>query len=477
MPVTGNYFEALGLAPLRGRLFSAAHDQPGAGAAVLSYDGWTRNFHSDPDVVGQTILISGTPFVVMGVTSPSFLGTVPPVIPRVYATWQAVREVPSGYMIGRVKRGASLDTARADFARIASQLRTERGTPVSVAVYPARTSMPGSERAFSLFGTLFMVIVGAVLWSACSNVAILQLVRSNSRRREMAIRLAIGASRAQLVRQLLAENLLLAAVAGSLGVGLAIGTARWLTQLQLPVPMPIALTFDFDWRVATFAVAVSVGATLFSGLGAALDARRTTAAGVLRHDAGSSHQAVRRRSLIVTQVALTTVLLVVAVALTRSLIRPPDRGLNADGVLMATVSLPGNRYTAEQAGPFFERLLSAAESTRGVMSATVVETIPLANNRPLSNVAVVTDRLGQPTETREDTPRVLLNHVSRGHFRTLGISLLEGRDFDARDDSRAPRVVIVNETLRQRMWPGASGLGQRLRIDREFRHGRRHRPG
>ena len=310
------------------------------------------------------------------------------------------------------------------------------------------------QRAFSLFAALFMVIVGAVLWAACSNVAILQLLRSTARRKEMAIRLAIGATRLQLVRQLLVENLMLAVLAGLVGAALAVFTARWLTQIPLPVPMPIGLTFDFDWRVAVFAVTVSALATVLAGLTAALDARRADVAGVLRQEA--SVPRVVSKNLIVTQVALTTVLLVIAVALTRSVTRPPDRALDANGVVMANISLPRAQYAADQARSFFERLVRAAESAPGTTAATLVETIPLANNRPLASMELVIEERVDIPDARVASPRVLVNHVSRGHFRTLGIALVQGRDFGAQDDERAPRVVIVNETTARRFWSGGS---------------------
>jgi predicted permease len=467
VPVTGNYFDTLGVRAVLGRTFTADDDREGAGSVVLSHAGWTRHFNADPGIVGQTILIDRMPFSVVGVTGAQFTGTVAPVIPQMYATWRALprREMPSGFMIGRLLPEVSIATAQADFGRIASQLSRERNQPVSVAVYPAHTSMPGLQRVFALFSAVFMLIVGAVLWSACSNVALLHLVRSAARRREMAVRLAIGATRLQLVRQLLVENLLLAVLAGMLGTWLAYVTARWLTQIPLPVPMPIALTFAFDWRVLMFAVAISVVATMLSGLTAALDARRSDPAGVLRED--PTARPFARMSLIVTQVALTAVLLVVATALTRSLTAPPDRQLDANGVIIATVSLPQSQYGTEQATTFFERLQVAAGSARGVTSATIVETIPLVNNRPMSSIDVVRSDSTAIGDTRVGPARALVNHVSPGHFRTLGIPLMQGRDFTAQDDARALRVAIVNETAARRFWAGASVVGQVVRLGSE----------
>lgn len=473
MPVTGNYFETIGVRAAVGRIFTELDDRADAGAVVLSYVGWMRHFDGDPAIVGERILINGVPFAVVGVTPESFTGTAAPVVPQIYATWEAVAvrlpgsEARRGLLIGRLAARATLSSARADFARIAQQLRTERKKPVSVEVYPAIAILPPMQRAFSVFAALFMIIVGAVLWIACSNVAILQMVRAAARRREMAIRLALGATRIQLVRQLLVENLLLAGLAGAIGAALALAVTRWLTQIQLPVPMPLALTSTVDWRVTAFAVAVSIAAALLSSLAAALDARQSSASMVLR-ESDSGARTFTRKSLVVVQVALSTVLLVVAVAMMRSLMQPPEPGLKADGVVIATISLPRPQYAADQATEFFERLLARAESIPDVAVTSVAETIPVAINRPLASVDTTSDVDAASSTTDVPLPRVLVNRVSRAHFRTLSIPLIQGRDFREQDDARAIPVAIVNDTLARRLWRGQSAIGRRLRLDSEW---------
>jgi len=466
MPVTGNYFDTLGIRAALGRTFSSSDDQPAAGAVVLGYEGWTRHFDADPGIIGQTLLIDEVPFIVVGVAPASFTGTVPPVIPRIYATWRAVRVPPlysRGFMIGRLAEGRSVATAQADFARIAAQLTRERNMPASIAVYPATVAVPGTQRAFALFGALLMAIVGLVLWGACSNIAILNLARSAARRRELEIRLALGATRVQLLRQLLTETLLLATLAGAIGIGLALSVAGWLTQIPLPVPMPLALTFALDWRVTVFAGVLSLIATLMSGLGPALDSRRANEVLVLRHDSGAGGRPVVQKSLVVMQVVLSTVLLVTALALVRSVMAPQERRLDATRVLIATLALPRDRYGANEVQPFFERLLASAESAGMVESATLVETIPLAINRPLASVDLSRDDAPDASSQRR-AQRALVNHVSRGLFATVGIRLVEGRDFCVQDDARGPKVAIVNETLARRVWPGESPIAKLMRI-------------
>jgi predicted permease len=295
-------------------------------------------------------------------------------------------------------------------------------------------------------GALFFVVAAAVLWIACSNIAVLLLARGWTRRREIGIRLALGASRPRLVRQLLVESLLLAGAGGLGATGLALLTARWLTQLYLPVPMPIALLFDFDWRVVVFTGGAVIAATLLFGLGPALQSLRADVVSSIKQRTGEFQA---RGSLVVTQVALSTALLATAGLLVRSLVAPPERGFDTDGVLMATVRLGGPDVG------FFEEVLDRLEKAQGVVSAAAAESIDLYNTGPLAPVDV-------QSETAPEDQTVYSNRVSRGFFRTLGIPLLAGRDFEARDDLDSPAIGIVNETLARRFWPGRSALGRRL---------------
>lgn len=272
-PMSGNYFDTLGVTAALGRTITPADDEPGAPRVVVLSDvGWRRHFGTDETVLGRTITIDRKAFTVVGVTPGTFKGTVSPNIPQLYAPFQArgVTDETSGFLIGRLKPGVGLGEAQADLSRIAAQLTAEQGQRKSIAVYPGTTSFPSLVKALASLRALFMVAVIVVLWIACNNIALLLLARSATRRREIGIRLAIGASRLQLLRQLLIESLLLASAGGLGAVAFAFVTSRWLTQIYLPVPMPIALTFDFDWRVVTFAIGISLLATLLFGLGPAI---------------------------------------------------------------------------------------------------------------------------------------------------------------------------------------------------------------
>jgi predicted permease len=448
-PVSGNYFETLGVTAALGRAITTADDTPGAPrVVVLSDAGFRRHFGADRSVLGRKVHIDRESFTIVGILPPSFPGTAFPNIPQIYAPYHArgVTEAARGYLIGRLRPAVSREEAQADLSRVAAQRTAETGVRRSVRVHPATRAFPQMVGTLSAFGAMFFVVAASVLWIACSNIAVLLLARSWTRRREIGIRLALGASRIRLLRQLLAESLPLAAAGGIGALGLAILTARWLTQLYLPVPMPIALLFDFDWRVVVFTAGAVVAATLLFGLGPALQSLRTDVVSSLKHGT-AGFQA--RGSLVVTQVALSMALLGTAGLLLRSLVAPPDRAFDTDGVMIATVRLLG----ADRG--FFQEVLEGLGQARGVISAAAAESIDPYSTGPLAPMEARAD-----TESEDQT--VYANRVSRGFFRTLGIPLLAGRDFEAGDDVGSPALGIVNETLARRFWPGANAIGKRL---------------
>ena len=450
-PVSGNYFATLGVTAALGRAIAPEDDEPGAPrVVVLSDAGFRRHFGADKGVLGRTITIDGEPFTIVGVLPPSFPGTAFPNIPQIYAPFhaRAVTESSRGYLIGRLRPGVTREEAQADLSRIAAQRTKEEGERRSIRVHPATRAFPQFVQMMTGVGALFFVVAAAVLWNACSNIAVLLLARGWTRRREIGIRLALGASRPRLVRQLLVESLLLASAGGLGAIGLALFIARWLTQLYLPVPMPIALLFDFDWRVVVFTGGAVIAATLLFGLGPALQSLRADVVSSIKQ---RTEEFQARGSLVVTQVALSTALLSTAGLLVRSLVAPPERGFDTDGVLMATVRLGGPDVG------FFEEVLDRLEKAQGVISAAVAESVDMTSTGSLAPVEV-------RSETAAEDQTVYTNGVSRGYFRTLGIPLLGGRDFEARDDLDSPAIGIVNETLARRFWPGRSALGRRLAL-------------
>jgi predicted permease len=455
-PVTGNFFEALGVPAAMGRTLRPEDAKRGAPPVVLLTDvGWRRFFHARPDVVGTTVYIDGTANTVVGVLPASFRGTYVPMVPQVFRPLSEER--PDGFpfrvqLVGRLKPGVSAAQARADIARIASELTAADGQQRPIEVYPARPVVPFMLRGVSALAGLFLLIVIVVLLVACDNIAIFMALRSAVRGREIGIRVALGASRAQLIRQLLVESALVSAAGGVVGLYCAYVTARFVGQFYLPVPMPFALTFTMDWRVVTFAVGASCVATLLCGLAPARRALKADVVAALRQSSlgGGVHS-----GLVITQATLSAALVITAVVLGHSVTAklPQPRGFTSAGVVMATVPLLGDAFPPQRRQAVFNTLLERFERGPGVSSAAMVDYIPLANNTVLPQVTL---------RSGNRTVQASANAVSRGLFQTLGIALLAGRDFTAGDDTRGDSVAIINETLARTLWPGESAIGKHV---------------
>jgi predicted permease len=479
MLVSGNYFKALGLHAAIGRTIVPTDDRPGTSGAVVLSDGfWRARFGGDPHIVGHTVTINGHPFEVVGIAPPGFTGTMAPLDALLWVAWNAPGFAPtsdqllhrsglSTHLIGRMRPAAGLDAVQADLGRIAARLArdypdTNRGATVTA--YRAGRLSPSFGPAPTIFVGFLTAVVGLVLLITCVNIASLLLARSTARRREIATRLALGVGRGRLVRQLLTEGLLLSSWGGVLGFALAFIAARTLGALSLPAPVPLALDVPFDWRVLTFATGLSLATTLLFGLVPALQASKGEVVPALKDGeaTGGPQRSRTRATLIAAQVAMSTLLLVTAGLLVRGLVgaHTLDRGFSSERVLAASVDLGTRNYTPERGAEFYEQVLQRLESVPGVVSATIVDIVPLT----LSNRASIFLKEGQnlPPERRGAIDPVLMNSVSRGHFRTLGIPLLAGRDFSSADRADAPRVAIVNEALARKYWPGENPIGKRV---------------
>jgi putative ABC transport system permease protein len=465
MPVTGNYFETLKVFATIGRTIVASDDEPGANpVVVLSDNCWRTHFGANPNIIGQSILIKNVPHTIIGVTPGEFQGTLAPLIPQLYVPWNGrLPHAPGGHLIGRLNPGMSRPNAAADLSRISAQLSAENHRHTSIAVYPATRLAPAFVGAASGYAIVLMSIVALVLLIACTNAALLVLTRSLARTREIGIRLALGATRGQLIRQLLTENFVLS-VAGTVGaLALAFVTEKWLTQLWFPVPMPIALSFDFDWRVFTFAIAASVGATLLFALGPALSATRTDVNSLLRHGGSSlTSRLPVRPGLVIGQIGMCAALLVTAGALVRSLSASSAlaRGFDTERVMMATVNLSDR--SAKQGIEFYEALLSRLRSSAGVTGVTAADNVPLTGNSLLAPTEMRADTAASGGNSANGTEQVYSNRVSPGFFATLKIPVLMGRDFTIEDKSGSSSVAIVNQTLATRFWPNDNPIGRRL---------------
>jgi putative ABC transport system permease protein len=460
MKVTGNYFGTLGIPAALGRTIGPGDDRAGAAGAAMLADGfWRRRFGADPSIVGRTITIDGSPFTIVGVTPASFSGTLAPFLPELWVPWNGPHRAgsSSSLLIGRLRAGASVGQVQADLDVIAAGFAQARDDRALVTVYPGRVLHPELAAPVGAFAGLLLAISGLVLLIACLNIGSLQLARCASRRRETGVRIALGASRTQLVRQFLTESLILSSAGGLAAAGIALATARAILAALSPLPVSYVLEFKVDWRVAVFAAALSLTTTLLGGLVPALHSVKADVAPTLKDGAATtaSGRSRLRAFFVVSQLAVSALLLVIAGLLVRSLTsaQTADRGFVTDHVLVASISLSNAGYTQERGIDFYERLLQRLEGSPGVVSATVAHIVPLT----LSNsVGPYHREGGEPVS-------MFQNVVTRGHFRTLGIPLLQGRDFTAADRDGAPLVGIVNETLARRLWPGETAIGRRLR--------------
>ena len=472
--VTSNYFEALALPPALGRGF----DRRAAGddrAVVLSDRFWRRGFGADPAVVGRSVSVNRQPFTVVGVAPPGFTGMFPGVAADVWLpslrTAAAARTDPraqdSLLVMAVLKRGVSMATARAELetlARRTSEIDPGHDPARGLVLAEARGVHPGIAQGIRPFALAMMGIAGVVLLMVCANVAGLLLARASARRPEFAVRLALGAPRRRIVRQLLVESLVLA-VAGAAG-GLA---ATWwaleainaVTMVPGPTGAPVFLDLTVDWRVLAFAAAAAVVTTIAFGLIPALQGTRIELMSILR-DARTSpgrRRARLRGALVIVQVTVSIVLITGAVLLFRSVRNSAriDLGFDPDRVAVASFDLVPLGYGREQSTVFYGELLRRARGLPGVERASLARLVPMAGRG--SPVTVV-------DPARPDGIRLSAAHnrVSDDYFATVGQPLVRGRDFTPGDRARAPGAAIVNEAMARRLWPGADAIGRRIRL-------------
>ena len=480
--VSGEYFSLLGIAPGRGRLLTPSDDVAGAPpAVVVSYPFWTRRFGRAPDAIGRTIALNDQPFTIVGVTPEAFAGMMAPLAGDLWvplaadallrpALDPATRlDTISLHLVGRLNPGVDRSRAQAELDTIGRQLRRARGEPdqvPAVTVYEATVLHPEISAPAVAFTAMLMALVGIVLLIVCVNVANLVLARSAGRETELAIRRSLGATRERLIRQLLTENLLLAFAGAAGGVAIAFWCTRLLMALRLPTPVPVALELSIDVRVLAFTMIVAVAAALAFGVLPALTLSKTDLARAVRSTGsdGPRHGRVRAAFLI-AQVSMSVLLLISAGLFIRSFrhAQSIDPGFDAEGILTASLDLETRGYSAARGRELIRSLTNRLRAAPEVASVNVVEIVPVT----LSNTTMYLLR-GDDVEPgpgqQPVTPQVNVNAVSPGHFKTLRIGILNGRDLTDADDHRRPRVAIVNETLARRFWPGKNAVGERVRI-------------
>jgi putative ABC transport system permease protein len=472
--VSAGIFEIVGGAPLLGRVFTREESELGTAreVAVIGEGVWRQRFGSDPAVVGRALTLNGQPFTVVGVMPSGFqaLGASEVFIPIVY--YPNAGGLERGHrsmgVVGRLRPGVTLDQARADAGAIARQLREtypEMNAGVGLHLEGLHESLVSDMRpvVLMLFGA-----VGLVLVIACANVANLQLAHAMARQREMSVRVALGAGRGRIVRQLLTESLILSVLGGALGAALAYWGIRGLAEL-IPADLRLFHPVALDARVLGFTAALAVATGALFGLAPALHAARSGVGDVLRARSGSG-SAMRLRTVsirsvfVVAQISLSIVLLIGATLLTRSLVRlqQVDPGFDPSKLLTMEFRLPASKYTDERRiADFFTRALAEIRRVPGVESAALLRAVPLSGNSESRAYQVE----GRPIVSEGELHPSTYNIVSPGYFGTMRIPLLAGREFTDDDRVDAPSVVVVDEHLAEREWPGESAIGKRIRTD------------
>ncbi len=474
--VSSNFFSVLGTKPVLGRTFLPEEEQPGAPAViVLSHEFWKRKFDADPGVVGRTVRFSGLPFTVIGVAPQDFNGVEVGMVRDAWVTFAhheqllprlnlKSRNVHVLGVLGRLKPGVDLDQARANLQVIAERIAAaypQQKLAEPIAVLPAQGGLDPRERdEFIAVSALLHGVVLLVLLAACANVATLLLARGADRAREIGVRLALGAGRLRIVRQLMTESVLLSLLGGALGVLLALWLVDLIAAVRVPTPNPIVLDFRLDYRVMWFAAGVSVFAALLFGLAPAVQWSGLGLAPVLKGEGGAGGGAKRsrmRNGFVIAQFTLSLVVLIGAGLFLRSLRNASalDTGFAARDVVLLPVNLSLQRYPEDRGRQFYQRLLDNVRATPGVRSASLVTTVPLG----LSNAGVFVTLEGKSEDDRE---RVDTTTVASGYFETLGIPILRGRDFSLRDTQSAPQVAVINETMARFLWPDQDPIGKRF---------------
>jgi len=467
--VTAGFFPTLGIQPALGRMFTADDDRPDAATVVLLSDGfWRRRFGADPGIVGSQVLVNARPATVVGVLPASYrhVEVNPDRAADVFVPYRFNRTSPNrgGHFIravGRLSPGARIEQARAELDAVASRLAQEFPTSnhgQGVRLLALHDDVVGDTRASLL---LLSAGVGLVLLIACANLANLLLASGAARQREFAVRTAMGASRGRLVGQLLTESAVLSAL-GAMG-GLAVGW--WATTafgVLAEANIPRAPEVGIDGGVLGFVAVVAAASAILFGTVPALQLSKDTLHDALKEGGrlpGGMLRRGARQAFIAVQVALAVVLLVGAALLVRSLwqLQRVPAGFSASQVLAMDVSLPVATYAEGEQIPFYERLQDRVRALPGVMEVGAVNILPLSANYDSRGIQIEDrprpDGQGEAPQARSVTP---------GYFRAMGIPLVRGRLFEARDVEGAPRVVVVSESMARRYWPGEDPVGKRI---------------
>ena len=467
--VTQSMLPLLGIRPALGRLFVQGEDTAGNDhEVILSYGLWQRRFSGDASVLGKSILLDNVSYTIVGVMPPSF--HFAPFWATHSELWAPLslearaqsRGGNSLRLFARLKPGVTLVQARAEMATITARLeKMYPGTNTDIVVTPLKEKVVGNIE------TPLLVLIGAVgfvLLIACANVAHMLLARAAARQKELAVRTALGARRSRVIRQVLTENLLLALMAGSVGLLLAYVGTRALVALS-PADIPRVETVSIDSGVVMFLLFITILTSIAFGLVPALQASRVNLTDTLKENSRGSSEGIHRNRLrnilVVSEFALALTLLIGAGLMIRSFValESIDPGFNPHGVLSMIVPVAGSREADPGRRPiFYRQMIERVRAVPGVESAAGINHLPIAGD--------LWDRTflieGQPTPAPTDLPDAVYRVATPGYFHTMGIRLLQGRDISAADTAGAPPVVVINQTMARTFWPSRNPLGQRI---------------
>ncbi len=479
--VSGNYFDVLGVRPALGRWFLPEEDrtQGSHPVVVISYGCWQSRFAGDPSMVGRQITLNNLPFTVVGVAPKGFFGTEVAYAPEIFAPMMMAKQIEPGstwldqrtddnlFVVGRLKDGVTREQAEASLKVLTDEIAREHpqeNEGRGIRLLKPGLFIPEIRDSVVTFSAVLMGVVGLVLLLACVNLANLLLARATERRKEIAIRLALGASRTRLVRQLLTESVVLSLAGG--GVGLLV--AAWVNGLvsSIKLPTDIALVFDLrlDWRVVAFTLGVSLVTGVVFSLLPALQASKPEVIPALKDDTalGGFRRSGLRSVLVVAQVALSLVLLACAGLIVRGLqaaqsMRP---GFNPRGAVTLSFDLGLQSYDEQRGRAFQREIVERAKQLSGVRSVTMTQSLPLSID--YSSTTIYAE--GQPAASSNDLPLAVPYFVGLDYFRTMEIPL-RGRDFTAQDDKPEARFAVVNETFARKFWPNQDAIGKRFNFN------------
>ena len=497
--VSANYFDVIGVQASQGRTFVAEEGEiPNRNpVVVLSHGLWKRRFNSDPSLVGQTITINNQPLTVIGIAPPQYTGMMRGLSSEIWVPAMILpaleRSLGEGLvtsrgnkwliLVGRLKPGATIEQARARFDLLSKDMqaahprewirekgKTRREQYVSVLAESETRIHPQMREAAYAVAALLFVIVNLVMLIACMNLASMLLARAVARRNEIAVRLALGASRLRIIRQLLTESVLLSSIAGLAGILLAV----WLLDLvlafmpALPEGFRLAIDLHLDWRVVVYTIVVSTVTGIFFGLAPALQSSKAEVSTILKDDSSASTGRYRksrlRMSLVVAQVAFSLLLLIGAGLVLRTLekIRPTRLGYSSDNIVIAPLNLDERDYDRRKTHDFYRSLSEGVGALPGVENVSLVEGIPGGFMNGTRHSVEIEGYKPNPGESLH------LDAIFAGphYFTNMRVPIVQGRDFDERDQDGATCVAVVNEVFAQRYFAGTGqSLGKRLYRD------------